>query len=68
MTQENDLLTRDEVLTLLKVSRSKLYELMRQDFPKPIKFGSSNRWLRMEVEEWINARIQARDEQPTTVA
>ncbi len=35
MTQENDLLTRDEVLTLLKVSRSKLYELMRQDFPKP---------------------------------
>lgn len=26
-------------------------------FPKPIKFGRSSRWLRSEVEAWLQARI-----------
>ncbi|EMO7837562.1 AlpA family phage regulatory protein [Morganella morganii] len=26
-------------------------------FPKPIKFGSSSRWLTSEVDAWLQARI-----------
>lgn len=27
--------------------------------PKPIKLGRSSRWLKSEVEEWVNSRIIA---------
>ena len=67
MTTQN-LLTRDEVLTRLKISRATLYALMERDgFPRPIKLGASNRWLKLEVDGWLEtqprARIQVRDEQ-----
>ncbi|MBA0167872.1 MULTISPECIES: AlpA family transcriptional regulator [unclassified Pectobacterium] len=26
-------------------------------FPKPIKLGRSSRWLKSEVENWVNKRI-----------
>ncbi|MDW7796081.1 helix-turn-helix transcriptional regulator, partial [Morganella morganii] len=26
-------------------------------FPKPIKFGSSSRWFRSEVDAWLQERI-----------
>ena len=36
------------------------YKLIQEEkFPKPIKFGRSSRWLKSEVEAWIQARIQA---------
>ncbi|MBZ4276300.1 AlpA family phage regulatory protein, partial [Mycobacterium tuberculosis] len=28
------------------------------EFPKPIKLGRSSRWLRSEVEAWMQARIE----------
>ena len=67
ITQETDLLTRDELLGILKLSRSKLYKLMElHGFPKPIRIGgASNRWLRSEVEVWLRAQIQVREEHPT---
>ncbi|MEY1581647.1 helix-turn-helix transcriptional regulator, partial [Providencia manganoxydans] len=27
------------------------------EFPKPIKLGRSSRWLKSEVEQWLQARI-----------
>ncbi|MEX9821765.1 helix-turn-helix transcriptional regulator [Providencia vermicola] len=34
------------------------YKLIQDgEFPKPIKMGRSSRWLRSEVEAWMQARI-----------
>ncbi|HCU1240453.1 AlpA family phage regulatory protein [Klebsiella variicola] len=34
------------------------YKLIRDgQFPKPIKLGRSSRWLRSEVEDWLEERI-----------
>lgn len=34
------------------------YKLIKDgDFPKPIKFGRSSRWLQSEVENWVQQRI-----------
>ncbi|ECD9416825.1 TPA: helix-turn-helix transcriptional regulator [Salmonella enterica] len=34
------------------------YKLISQGkFPKPIKLGSSSRWLKSEVEEWVKKYI-----------
>ena len=60
-TQKNDLLTRDEVLALLKCSRSTLYVLMdSQGFPRPLKVSTANRWLRTEVDAWLDRQAAIR--------
>ncbi len=34
------------------------YKLIQDgEFPKPIKLGRSSRWLRSEVENWLQQRI-----------
>ncbi|CAQ86053.1 MULTISPECIES: helix-turn-helix transcriptional regulator [Photorhabdus] len=34
------------------------YKLIKEDvFPKPIKMGRSSRWLKSEVEAWLQERI-----------
>ncbi|CAI1092717.1 MULTISPECIES: helix-turn-helix transcriptional regulator [Serratia] len=34
------------------------YKLIQDGlFPKPIKLGRSSRWLKSEVEEWVQQRI-----------
>ncbi|CAH3946857.1 hypothetical protein AI2693V1_4441 [Klebsiella pneumoniae] len=34
------------------------YKLIQEGlFPKPIKLGRSSRWLKSEVEEWVQKRI-----------
>ena len=36
------------------------YKLIQDgNFPKPIKFGRSSRWLKSEVETWVKERIQS---------
>ena len=36
------------------------YKLIQDgSFPKPIKFGRSSRWLKSEVEAWVQERIQS---------
>ena len=53
-----ELLTRDEVLAIVKCSKSQIYVLMgSDDFPRPIKVGSANRWIRSEVEAWLDAKV-----------
>ena len=60
-TKQNDLLTRDEVLDLLSISRSALYQLMESHgFPRPIKvLEQSNRWIRAEIDAWLGERPRA---------
>ena len=60
VTQESYLLTRDEVLGLLKISRATLYRFMdAHGFPKPIKMGVTNRWIKDEVSQWLTERPRA---------
>ncbi|TBL64575.1 helix-turn-helix transcriptional regulator [Hafnia paralvei] len=34
------------------------YKLIQDgQFPKPIKMGRSSRWLKSEIEEWVNKRV-----------
>ena len=34
------------------------YKLIKNgDFPKPVKLGRSSRWLKSEVENWLQERI-----------
>ncbi|EMX6285286.1 MULTISPECIES: helix-turn-helix transcriptional regulator [Providencia] len=36
------------------------YKLIQEgEFPKPIKLGRSSRWLKSEVEQWLQARLVA---------
>lgn len=35
------------------------YKLIQEGkFPRPVKFGRSSRWLKSEVETWMQERIQ----------
>lgn len=35
------------------------YKLIQEGrFPRPVKFGRSSRWLKSELETWIQERIQ----------
>ena len=61
ITQETDLLTPDEVLAMTKIARATLYKMMElHGFPRPVKLGRSNRWLRKEVLAWLAQRPRAR--------
>lgn len=52
-----ELLTTDELVAMLKISRAGLYLLMERDgFPKPIKLGTHNRWRLEVVEEWLETQ------------
>ncbi len=53
-----------EVLTILSVSRSKLYELLESpDFPRPVKIGRRTHFSEREVQGWISAQLSRRGEQ-----
>lgn len=53
------LIRRREVERLTALSRSRLYDLMKQGlFPKPVRLGPmSVAWLETEIHEWIAERI-----------
>lgn len=59
---QDELLTRDEVLSRLKCARSTLYVLMNEEgLPRPLKLGGrDNRWLRSELDAWLENRIAMR--------
>ena len=71
MTTPADLMTMDDVMARLRVSRATIYVLMeRKGFPLPLKLGRSNRWTRFEVEAWLEtqprAQIRVREEPSMT--
>ena len=53
-----------EVKERTRLSKSHLYDLVKRDlFPKPIKLSErSSAWVESEVQDWIEARIAARDQ------
>jgi predicted DNA-binding transcriptional regulator AlpA len=60
-----DLLTREELLSLLRVSRMTLFDWMRyRHFPRPLPLSSSAcRWTRESVRRWLHEA--AHGPQPT---
>ncbi len=61
MTEGRALLTGREVRERYAVSKSWLYEAMRQgDFPRPIKIGAQAvRWRVTDLEQWEASRPTA---------
>ncbi len=58
-----EILTLDEVLAAVKVSRSSLYGMISaRKFPRPLELSARRRgWLRSDIEAWIEARRLERD-------
>ncbi|WP_119312431.1 helix-turn-helix transcriptional regulator [Morganella morganii] len=43
---------------LTRLTDKWFYKLIQDgQFPKPVKFGRSSRWLKSEVEQWLQERI-----------
>ena len=46
------------ITRLTGLSDKWFYKLIKDGkFPKPIKLGSSSRWLKSEIENWLQERI-----------
>ncbi|EPK7484757.1 helix-turn-helix transcriptional regulator [Proteus mirabilis] len=46
------------ITRLTRLTDKWFYKLIQDgEFPKPIKLGRSSRWLKSEVENWLQARI-----------
>ena len=46
------------ITSLLQMTDKRIYKLIKDGiFPKPIKLGRSSRWLKSEVENWLQERI-----------
>jgi prophage regulatory protein len=62
------LIRRREVERLTALSRSRIYDLMKQGaFPRPVALGAmSVAWVESEIQAWIAARIA--DSRPATQA
>ncbi|MDD0838742.1 hypothetical protein PSQ40_09190 [Curvibacter sp. HBC61] len=55
------LITFSDLQELLRLRRTAVHELSRQvGFPVPIIVGRSKRWIRVEVDQWIEQRAAAR--------
>jgi prophage regulatory protein len=64
---DKKLLRIRKVVDLTGISKSYIYNLCRKgQFPKPIELvpgGTSVAWVEAEVQEWIDSRIQQRDQE-----
>ncbi|BBT88868.1 Rha family transcriptional regulator [Enterobacter cloacae] len=46
------------ITNLFQMTDKWIYKLIKDGtFPKPIKLGRSSRWLKSEVEAWVQERI-----------
>jgi len=64
IAQGDQLIPLPEVQRRTGMGRSRIYAAIRQNpptFPKPVKIGTSSRWLLVEVEQFIRDRIAERD-------
>lgn len=47
------------ITKMTELSDKWFYKMIQQgNFPKPVKFGRSSRWLEREVQEWLEERIK----------
>jgi prophage regulatory protein len=58
-----------EVAEELNVSVQQIYKLVSKGrFPKPIKLGErGSGWLTSEIDDWLQSRVDARDEETINV-
>jgi prophage regulatory protein len=65
-SQLQKLIRIQSVVNLTGLSKSYIYQLVSNGhFPKSIQLvtgGTSVAWLESEIQEWINSRVQERDE------
>ena len=58
---DRDLWTVADIQLELGLARATVYRLVRTEkFPLPLKLGSSSRWLRQEVLNWVSSQPRAR--------
>lgn len=51
-----------EVMSLCGLSRASVYNYIKSGiFPSPAKFGKSSLWEFSEIQQWINQRIEERN-------
>lgn len=51
-----------EVMNLTGLSRASVYNYIKAGiFPPPAKFGKSSLWEFSEIQDWINKRLQERN-------
>ena len=64
MAQENRLLRIDEVLEIVGVSKSVLYEMIaRNDFPRPVRISlRAVGWRQRDIDEWLESLPPATEE------
>ncbi|TMO30812.1 hypothetical protein CWC28_02575 [Pseudoalteromonas sp. S4492] len=63
-TSPNDLIRREEVITMTGLSRSTIYTLMKNsEFPLSIKLSErSVAWRRGDIQNWISNKIASKNE------
>ncbi|HEC1650904.1 TPA: AlpA family transcriptional regulator [Yersinia enterocolitica] len=55
---EDQFVNMEFITNLTGLTDKWFYKLIKDDvFPKPIKMGRSSRWLKSEVETWLQERI-----------
>ncbi|HHY7487938.1 TPA: helix-turn-helix transcriptional regulator [Escherichia coli] len=55
---EDQFVDMEFITSLLQMTDKWIYKLIKDGvFPKPIKLGRSSRWLKSEVENWLQERI-----------
>lgn len=61
--KEYKLLQLEDVMAMVGMSRSGLYQIMNKgQFPRPIKIGDRRTgWLKSDIDDWFEERIKARD-------
>ncbi|MBD9529843.1 AlpA family transcriptional regulator [Paracoccus sp. PAR01] len=61
MLDDAKLISRGEVLHVLNIKNTLLYEMVKRgEFPAPLKIGRRSAWLEREVLAWVNARAAER--------
>ncbi|MBE5214769.1 MULTISPECIES: helix-turn-helix transcriptional regulator [Pectobacteriaceae] len=59
LSVDNPLIDMVFITTYTGMTDKWFYKLIKDgEFPQPIKLGRSSRWLRSEVETWMQQRIE----------
>lgn len=69
MNTEKQFIRLNQVINLTGLSRASIYNYIQENrFPKPAKFGKNSLWAYHEIQNWINDRLQERDENTEKLA
>ncbi len=55
-------ITIRQVIELSGFKKATIYKYIQElNFPRPVKFTNSSRWVRQEVEAWMLGKVEERD-------